>query len=1210
MRLRPWPAQALAGLALVSTTCAYTPIASPDLQLSALGQVAIGGDFDAISTYSYLGQTEGISGDGTQSILQQLPNGQFGVLAATDANIEDICSFTLKNGTFLGVVVAGNFTSIAGISAQSVAFIDAFGTISPHPGIEGTVNAVLCDPDTETVYLGGTFDASTSSNAITWTSSGSWANLPFAGFDAPVTSIAKASNGHIVFGGSFTGLKNGTSTSSTVQVGEPINLSTAAITSVANTTSGLNVVCPSNDSTTPAWQLENDRAGSWTAQMRFGYEPARLRLWNNPTGDGVKTWRFTALPNTGIMNFTYTDPVTGEQGYCDATCPLAQNSSIPYQDFEFVNRIGMNGFRLDVSAWYGQAGALKGVELFQNDTFVYAIEAFNEPQCLASNGTVSQATATGAWYSTPSHNSYADYLTVVVGPTELDSTQIVFEPAISGKGNYTIVVYTPGCVDDSSCSARGVVNVTGSVTSDGSASITTQLSQTNNYEKYEQIYQGPVDPASGSFRPAVTITPSGQQQAQLLVASRIRFSGNPSTGGLNGIFDFDPNVAVVDLDFSKSAINSAGTKLKPNAQVACLATHDGTLFSAGSFSDDTFENIMYFADNQAQSLPGSGLNSAVADMYAGDDYLYVGGNFTGTNTANGPAGLENVAAYKYSDSTWVALGAGVNGPVLEVVPFQLNITGDQAETVIAFSGTFTQILAAGGSAAISTKGLAVWVPSKNNWLQNLSVSQQLLAGDLCSYTTLPNNTWIGAGSLSSLGLSTSGTAGLSQSKSDISIQQLPFGIESSSTASSSSTRKRALLSQQNITGIVAGAYDMSDGRNVTILGGHFTARTNTSTIQNLAFLNGDNQSVTGLPSGIDDNSTFVALTVQSNVLFAGGMVSGTINQSQVGGLVLYDLSAHGFRKPQPAALQGGDGIVNAIAAQPGSGNVFVGGSFDQTSQGLACQTVCVYDTNQNLWTSAGALGGTVTALHFVDNTHLLAAGNITVSGNSTYLAEFDTKSQSWSVYDGTPLPGPPTAFAETNNDDAFWVAGTATNGSAYLTQVNNGKLAPVTGLLSATSEILGMQIMDLSANHKSSRYLDQNNDLLIMGKLNITGFGMASAALFNGTSLQPFLLSVNSAGEAGSLSTLFSSNNNPAINKTHFKHSRGIAVLVAFCAALGTIFLIVLAGMILNRIQRKRAGYSTLPSVPYQDKNMNINRVPPERLFASMGQRTPGAPAV
>jgi hypothetical protein len=76
------------------------------------------------------------------------------------------------------------------------------------------------------------------------------------------------------------------------------------------------------------------------------------------------------------------------------------------------------------------------------------------------------------------------------------------------------------------------------------------------------------------------------------------------------------------------------------------------------------------------------------------------------------------------------------------------------------------------------------------------------------------------------------------------------------------------------------------------------------------------------------------------------------------------------------------------------------------------------------------------------------------------------------------------------------------------------------------------------------------------------------------------------------------------------RHSIGIAVLVALCAALGTIFLIVLLGLLLNRVQRKRAGYNTIPSVPYADKNSNLNRVPPERLFGTLNQRTGAAPRV
>lgn len=67
------------------------------------------------------------------------------------------------------------------------------------------------------------------------------------------------------------------------------------------------------------------------------------------------------------MNFTYTDPDTGEDGlFCDARCPLSSNTSVPYQDFVFWNTVGMSAFTVDVSDWYGAGGGLDGIELFQN----------------------------------------------------------------------------------------------------------------------------------------------------------------------------------------------------------------------------------------------------------------------------------------------------------------------------------------------------------------------------------------------------------------------------------------------------------------------------------------------------------------------------------------------------------------------------------------------------------------------------------------------------------------------------------------------------------------------------------------------------------------------------------------------------------------------------------------------------------------------------
>jgi Cortical protein marker for cell polarity len=68
------------------------------------------------------------------------------------------------------------------------------------------------------------------------------------------------------------------------------------------------------------------------------------------------------------------------------------------------------------------------------------------------------------------------------------------------------------------------------------------------------------------------------------------------------------------------------------------------------------------------------------------------------------------------------------------------------------------------------------------------------------------------------------------------------------------------------------------------------------------------------------------------------------------------------------------------------------------------------------------------------------------------------------------------------------------------------------------------------------------------------------------------------------------------------RHSNGIAVLVSLLSALGTIFLVVLIGLIVERIQRRRAGYTAIPN-NWADKSSNINRVPPETLFGSLSHK-------
>lgn len=357
------------------------PVTIPNLDLSKLGQVALTGDFDAISLYSYQDQNEnGFSTNGSQSIITQLPNGHYATSKTADGYIKEMCPFVMKDGKLAGVVVGGNFTSLGGIVAQGAAlFNPTTAEITPLTGLSGQVSAIFCDQDTNTVYVGGDFRGGNSTNAIAWVGMSGWSNLPFAGFNGPVNSIAKAASGNIIFGGSFTGLGN--TMTPMMKDQQLINLSTANITAnFSSSRSGFddpkNIICTTQgqEGSGSTWLIKDQSAGSWQADFQFGFEPTLLRVRNTHLeGRGTKTFRFTALPIDGIMNFTYKDPSSGEDAQCDARCPLSNDPKVPFQDFHFVNTVGMSSFRIDVSDWYGDGAGLNGVELFQDGTEISLI---------------------------------------------------------------------------------------------------------------------------------------------------------------------------------------------------------------------------------------------------------------------------------------------------------------------------------------------------------------------------------------------------------------------------------------------------------------------------------------------------------------------------------------------------------------------------------------------------------------------------------------------------------------------------------------------------------------------------------------------------------------------------------------------------------------------------------------------------------------------
>ena len=367
---RIWPL--LTALLSTSSAINLTPVASPNLDLSQLGRVGLTGNFDGISLYQYTEQSEnGYSTNGSQSVLTQLPDGAFVSVAASDAFIMTMCPFVMQDGKLAGVVVAGNFTSLGGIEAQAAALLDpSTGAITPLTGLSGKVYALYCDQASNTVYVGGDFKGANSTNALAWVGTDGWTNLPFEGFNGPVRSITKTSNGTIVFGGDFSNLGNTTGSGPAEKDQQVINLSAANLTSgVGSSTPGFsdphNIVCKSGPSGPGnTWLLQDNSPGYWRADFRFGFRPTKLRLWNtDQDGRGTKTFRFTALPIDGIMNLTYTD-ANGQNATCDARCPLPQSTN--YTDFHFVNVIGMSSVQIDISDWYGPGGGLNGIELFED----------------------------------------------------------------------------------------------------------------------------------------------------------------------------------------------------------------------------------------------------------------------------------------------------------------------------------------------------------------------------------------------------------------------------------------------------------------------------------------------------------------------------------------------------------------------------------------------------------------------------------------------------------------------------------------------------------------------------------------------------------------------------------------------------------------------------------------------------------------------------
>ena len=138
---------------------------------------------------------------------------------------------------------------------------------------------------------------------------------------------------------------------------------------------------------------------------------------------------------------------------------------------------------------------------------------------------VDSSSQSGPWKLITLSTGTSDYLAANVTGEKNENVSVIFNAEVTQNGNYSVTLYTPGCLQSDDCGLRGTVNVTGHyVTSDTPDSPTpTQVSQTNLYNKYDEIYQGPVNLSNHDFRPTVTLAAMPAFKG-LIVAMEVKFS--------------------------------------------------------------------------------------------------------------------------------------------------------------------------------------------------------------------------------------------------------------------------------------------------------------------------------------------------------------------------------------------------------------------------------------------------------------------------------------------------------------------------------------------------------------------------------------------------------------------------------------------------------------------------------------------------------------
>ncbi|KAG5334904.1 hypothetical protein C0989_002667 [Termitomyces sp. Mn162] len=661
---------------------------------------------------------------------------------------------------------------------------------------------------------------------------------------------------------------------------------------------------------------------------------------------------------------------------------------------------------------------------------------------------------------------------------------------------------------------------------------------------------------------------------------------------------------VVGIDMFKGAGGSNGLSFaQPSAITAVVHHSSGSIYLGGDFmlssgSASGSAHLVGFKNGVLASLSNDGLNGPVTSLLLNDDQLYVGGSFSDTLSGSMGATLKGIALYNIGSNSWSSLGAGLDGPVTS-----LSLVNDQ----VLVAGNFTQVLSA-GNRGVPAAGLATWNITKGAWVNNGG----FVVGSLTHVGNETSSTQLIAGNVvAARKVGASGLVMLKNGNSKTGPSITPLGVQLDALPKSSTPttlRRRSpihssawishlfrskLFSRQTTISrlpplpasvpapapaILAGAFwtNSSSSAEVVIIGGNFSffVPGSSNPSEAIAIYDPVAATIQGL-QGTQLNGTVRSLLVDGKLLYIGGEF--TIPGTNTNGLAVFDLTTQTWDTSVPPLrnLSNSSVIVRSVSKSSSRENtIIVAGTFSR-ADALPCQSICQYDTSSKQWSALGSgIRGEVASIAYGGDGQdiLVASGSIALSDNTvSNVVQFSFSNETW-VALGTAgeLPGPVSAIEVNNgNISSVFAAGRSSDGSSsFLSFWNGVKWTALGSSLQGSTTVSQLIMVPLQDTHSANGVIEPDRMLMISGLLSDSTFGNASAALFDGQTIIPYIQASLANGSPGAVASLFRSFSTFSFSQRHFL-AVGVVILISIAIAAGVVFFIVLIGILWTLLSRR-----------------------------------------